>query len=259
MTEGLRSLSVGAAHLITLDRPERRNALTPELCQALTDEIDRVSAIGEARAILLNGAGGHFCVGLDLQWIASRGTVPDRPMLEHGLRAFQGAILSIISSPLPVIALLTGTTAGFGLDLGLACDMRVAGQGATFTSAFARMGLVPDGGSTLTLPLLLGQSRALRLLLCGDTIDATRALSYGMVNEVVPDVEVEEMGALLAANIATQDESSVSTIKRLVRAPQLRDIERALAEEGAAQLEAIQSPAFAERLRAFMTRKEKPA
>jgi enoyl-CoA hydratase/carnithine racemase len=153
-----------------------------------------------------------------------------------------------------VLAIVQGTAAGFGFDLSLACDMRLAGTSATFTSAFARMGLVPDGGSTFTLPRLVGIGRAMRLLLTGETLDAATALSIGLVEEVIDEGELDEgvqrtVGALVAAA-----DSSIRAIKRLSRAQEVGALEQAMASEGAVQLQALQSDEFRRRLEAFTSR-----
>ena len=111
--------------------------------------------------------------------------------LQHGLSDFQSAVIAIVRCPIPVLAVVQGTAAGFGFDLALACDMRLAGSSATFTSAFARIGLVPDGGSTFTLPRLVGVGRAMRMLMTGETLDAQEALSIGMVEEVIEDSSLD--------------------------------------------------------------------
>jgi len=254
MPDELLSRPEDSAHRLTLNRPARRNALTPELARAAAEEIDRVSALGEARSILLDGAGGHFCVGLDLHWFASLGRAPATPLLQRGLHDFQSVVLAIVRSPLPVIALVSGSAAGFGLDLALACDIRIAARGATFSSAFAHMGLVPDGGSTLTLPRLVGPGRALRFLLAGETLDAGDALRAGMVDELVDDAELDAAARRLAGGIAASAATSAHTIKRLIRSDELGALEQTLAAEGAAQLHALQSDEFADRLQAFAAR-----
>lgn len=256
-TDELLSRPDGPAHRLTLNRPARRNALTPELALRLAQAVEKVGDEGRARAIIVEGAGGHFCVGLDLHWfqsISSDSGGPPVQLLQRGLHQFQSAVLAIARSPLPVIALLSGTSAGFGLDLALACDIRLAAQSATVTSAFARMGLVPDGGSTFTLPALVGSGRALRFMLSGDTLDATAAHSLGLVDDVVDDAALHSTATRLVASIAMTSEPSARTIKRLLRAEQLGALEQALAAEGAAQLQALQSEDFAARRRAFAAR-----
>lgn len=254
MSQELLSQAEGPVHRLTLSRPERRNALTPGLARALADELDRIEEAGTARVVVLTGAGGHFCAGLDLHWLRSLGDVPDTATLQHGLADFQSAVLAIVRSSAPVIALLRGTAAGFGLDLALACDIRLASAGAGFTSAFARMGLVPDGGSTFTLPRLVGLGHALRFLMAGETLDAVQARTIGLVDDVVPDDRLDDEVGRLAQGLAGASPSSLRTIKRLVRAPELGALEQALSAEGAAQIQALRGADFRARLLAFVNR-----
>jgi len=254
MTEELLSQADGLAHHLTLNRPGRRNALTPNLARELAQEVERISDGGTAGAIVLSGAGGNFCAGLDLHWLRSLGSTPNITDLQRGLSDFQSAVLAIVRSPVPVVAVVQGSAAGFGLDLALACDLRLATAGATFTSAFARMGLVPDGGSTFTLARLVGVGRALRILTAGESLDANRAQAIGLVDDVVDEGAIEAELAQLLAALAGGAASSIRAIKRLVRAPELGALEQALAAEGAAQLQALQGPEFHRRLQAFAAR-----
>ncbi|MFL5494396.1 MAG: enoyl-CoA hydratase/isomerase family protein [Gemmatimonadales bacterium] len=244
----------GPVHRLTLNRPSRRNALTPALARELALAIDGVEEIAEAEAVVLGGAGGHFCAGLDLHWLRSLGPEASVADLQRGLSDFQAAVLSIVRCPVPVIAMIAGTVAGFGLDLALACDFRVAAAGASFTSAFARMGLVPDGGSTFTLPRLVGTGPALRLLLAGESIDASRAQAIGLVDEVVDDAALEQAVRGLTERLSANAPSSIRTIKRLVRAPEIGALEQALSTEGAAQVQALQGAEFRRRLESFAAR-----
>ena len=254
MPDELLSHADGAVHRLTINRPARRNALIPDLARAMALELDRIGEAGRAELVVLRGAGGHFCAGLDLHWLRDLGATPSESTLQHGLGDFQSAVLAVIRCPVPVLAVIEGTAAGFGLDLALACDLRLASAGATFTSAVARMGLVPDGGSTFTLPRLVGTGPALRLLLAGETIDAGRAQALGLVDQAVDAAALEAEVAALADRITAGAPSSVRAIKRLVRAQQLGALEQALAAEGAAQLRALQGDEFRRRLEAFAAR-----
>jgi 2-(1,2-epoxy-1,2-dihydrophenyl)acetyl-CoA isomerase len=254
MSEELLSREEGQIHRLTLNRPTRRNALTPELAAELARELDLIAERGAAQVVVLGGAGGHFCAGLDLQWLRSLGEVPSAPELQRGLGAFQSAVLAIVRCQLPVIAALRGTAAGFGLDLALACDMRLAEYGATLTSAFSRMGLVPDGGSTFTLPRLVGLGHALRFLMTGETVTAERACALGLVDEVTATGELDAASRGVASAITAAAPTSVRAVKRLVRADELGALEQALASEGALQIQALQSPEFQRRLEAFLKR-----
>jgi 2-(1,2-epoxy-1,2-dihydrophenyl)acetyl-CoA isomerase len=250
----LVSQSDGPIHRLILNRPARRNALTPEIARGLAQEIDRVEESGEARVILLSGAGGHFCAGLDLHWLESLGETPDIADLQHGLSDFQSAVLAIVRCPIPVLAVVQGTAAGFGFDLALACDMRLAGASAAFTSAFARMGLVPDGGSTFSLPRLVGVGRALRMLMTDQTIDAHAALSIGLVEEVIEDSELDAGVRRIVGPLIAAADSSIRAIKRLSRAQEVGALEQAMSSEGAAQLQALRSDEFRQRLEVFTAR-----
>jgi 2-(1,2-epoxy-1,2-dihydrophenyl)acetyl-CoA isomerase len=159
-----------------------------------------------------------------------------------------------VACPVPVLAVVEGTVAGFGLDLALACDLRLAASTATFTSAFARMGLVPDGGSTFTLPRLVGIGPALRLLLAGETIGAERAQAIGLVDEIVDSADVDREVSMLAERLTAGATGSVRAIKRLVRTQEVGALEQVLATEGAVQLQALQGEEFRRRLEAFGAR-----
>ena len=254
MSDELLSRADGPIHRLTLNRPARRNALTPELASAIATELNRIEELGAASVVVLGGAGGHFCAGLDLHWLRSLGSLPSLAVLQRGLSDFQSAVLAIARCPIPVVAELRGTTAGFGLDLALICDMRVAESGAAFTSAFARLGLVPDGGSTYTLPRLLGVGQALRFLIAGETLTAPRAFELGLVDEVRDEAELEPAVTAIGRAIAASASSSVRAIKRMVRGDELGGLEQALSAEGAAQIQALQGPEFQRRLEAFVSR-----
>jgi 2-(1,2-epoxy-1,2-dihydrophenyl)acetyl-CoA isomerase len=229
----LLSEAGGAIHRLTLNRPARRNALTPGLARAIVEQLDLVEESGQAEVVVLQGAGGHFCAGLDLHWLRGLGESPSIADLQRGLGDFQAAVLAIVRCPVPVLGVVEGTAAGFGLDLALACDLRLAGADAKFTSAFARMGLVPDGGSTFTLPRLVG---------------------IGPADEVVRPGAMDAEVAALAQRLTAGAASSVRAIKRLVRAQEVGALEQVLSAEGAAQLQALQGPEFKRRLEAFAAR-----
>jgi 2-(1,2-epoxy-1,2-dihydrophenyl)acetyl-CoA isomerase len=254
MPDELLSRADGAVHFLTINRPARRNALTPELARRIADALDGVVDAGPAELVVLRGAGGHFSAGLDLHWLRARGPAPTVAALQHGLADFQAAVLAVVRCPVPVLAVVDGIAAGFGLDLALVCDLRLASTSASFTSAFARMGLIPDGGSTFTLPRLVGIGPALRLLLAAETIDAARAQAIGLVDEVVESSMVDTEVAALAGRLTAGATSSVRAIKRLVRAQEVGALEQVLAAEGAAQIQALQSAEFRRRLEAFAGR-----
>jgi len=250
----LVSESDGPIHRLTLNIPARRNAITPAHARSLAQAIEEIEEAGEARVILLAGSGGHFCAGLDLHWLRSLGASPSVSQLQHGLSDFQAAVIAIVRCPIPVLGVVQGTVAGFGFDLALACDMRLAASSVTFTSAFSRMGLVPDGGSTFTLPRLVGVGRSMRILMTNETVDAREALAIGMVEEVIDDAALDA-GVRRTVNVLLESAgSSIRSIKRLTRAQEIGALEQALSSEGAAQLQALQGQEFRIKLEAFTAR-----
>jgi 2-(1,2-epoxy-1,2-dihydrophenyl)acetyl-CoA isomerase len=252
MADELISSVDGPVYRITLNRPARRNALTPALARELARRLDALEDDGSVQLAVISGTAGQFCAGLDLHWLRSLEDAANIHDLQRGLGDFQAAVLAVARCPVPVIAAVQGYAAGFGLDLVLACDLRIAGTSARFTSAFARMALVPDGGSTFTLPRLVGLGPALRILMAGETVDAARAHAIGLVDEVVEDGSLEQAVAAMAEKLFVAAPASIRAIKRLVRAGELGALEQTLATEGAAQLQALQSPEFQRRLRAFL-------
>lgn len=252
--DGLLVHTVGAVRLLTLARAERRNALTPDVARALAEQIASAAREDSLRVVMLRGAGGHFCVGLDLKWYLDLGAAVTDRQLEAGLTAFQNVIRTIVGAPLPVLAVLEGSVAGIGLDIALACDLRIAAATLGVASAFAPMGLIPDGGSTWTLPRIVGTGNALDLLLSGSTIDASRAREMGLVSAVHPAERIEEEATALAERLARVAPTSVRHIKQLVWGDELPRLERRLAAEGRAQLAALKSPEFRNRLQHFLSR-----
>ncbi len=247
-------LQQGVFHL-TLNRPERRNALVPGMADELARRVEDASAVADLSAIVLRGAGGHFSVGLDLKWFASLGAEPSRDQLAAGLGSFQGAVLALVRAPVPVIAVLQGNVAGFGLDLALAADIRLADSGAVLSSAFTSRGLVPDGGSTFTLPALVGTSKAFRILALGEPLSASDACQAGVVDYQVPPERLEAKLDEITTRLADQAGSSVRAVKRLVRQVELDALEEAMEQEAEQQLMALTSPDFHTRMRQFLSRK----
>jgi 2-(1,2-epoxy-1,2-dihydrophenyl)acetyl-CoA isomerase len=239
---------------ITLDRPRSRNGLTPELCRDLAAAVRGVP--GDAHAIVLTGANGAFCSGLDLKDAMQRG-VSSGPELERGLREdFHGAIRSLVESDRPTIALVDGAAAGFGCDLALACDLRIASDRAVFGEIFVKRGLMPDGGGTWHLPRIIGLGRALELLLTGDLVRAEEAHRIGLANRVYPHAEVAERTHELARAIAAGPPLVHRAVKRAVYASLDGDLTAALDREARGQLELLASRDFTEGVSAFLQKRE---
>lgn len=243
-----------AVRTITIDRPQSRNGLTIEVCQVIAAAVRGVPA--DVRAIVLTGANGAFCSGLDLKDAMRRG-MQAGPELERGLREyFHGAIRSLVESDRPTIALVDGAAAGFGCDLALACDLRVVSDRGVFGEIFVKRGLMPDGGGTFHLPRIVGLGRALELLFTGDLVRADEALRIGLANRVIPHGEVSARTHELAAAIAKGPPLVHRAVKRAVYASLDGDLAAALDREAHGQLELLASRDFGEGITAFLQKRE---
>lgn len=212
----------GAVEVLTLNRPERRNALSSELIQTLGQTFAEIADDDEVRAIVLTGAGDRaFCSGMDLKdFSANASSDADAPADPSGSDS-EGdtSKYSVIpwDFPKPIVGAMNGAVVAGGFELMMACDLVVAADHAVFGLAEVKRGLLPAGGGTVLatrIPLAL----ALELTLTGDTFAADRALAIGLVNRVVPGDQVLDEALALAGRIAENGPLAVKVIKRLVRA-----------------------------------------
>lgn len=244
----------GAVRTLTLDRPASRNGLTVEITEALARAITEVPAA--IRVLVLTGANGAFCSGLDLKDAMQRGVSPG-PELERGLReGFHGAIRALVTSARPTIASVDGAAAGFGCDLALACDLRLVSERASFGEVFVKRGLMPDGGGTWLLPRIVGLGRALELLLTGDLVDADEAYRIGLANRVVPAAELAGRTQELAERLAAGPPLVHRLVKRSVYAGLDGDLAAALDREATGQLQLLASADFTEGITAFLQKRD---
>src|SRR4051794_19167717 len=187
---------------VTLNRPENLNAWNEQLGLDLQAAIERARDDDDVRAVLITGAGRGFSSGADLseQRAGVEGEVPD---LSERLKAlYNPIILGVRELPKPVLAAVNGPAAGIGCALALSCDLIVAGESAFFLLAFVNIGLVPDGGSTATVPARMGAARAMEMAMLGERVPAPKALEWGLINRVVPDADLERDAGELAARLA---------------------------------------------------------
>ena len=175
--------------LITLNRPESYNALNREIMLALLEVLQDAAVNEEVRTIVITGNGKAFCSGGDLVGHIAFET-PNPVQRQEYVK--EGGLISVALQkiPKPVIAAVNGVAAGAGMDLALACDIRIASDQAKFSEVFAKAGLIPDMGGSWFLPRLVGLGKALELIFTGDTIDANEAYRIGLVNHVVPHEEL---------------------------------------------------------------------
>src|ERR1700733_7196570 len=223
----------GAVRTITLDRPESRNGLTNEVGL----ELARAIRDATSRVIVLTGANGAFCSGLDLKEAMRRG-IGTGPEAEAAMRdAFHGMIRALIECGRPTIAAVDGAAVGFGCDLALECDVRIASDRASFGEIFVKRGLMPDGGGTFLLPRIIGLGRALELMFTGEIVTAEHAARIGLANRVVPAAELAAQVAELADRIAAGGPLSLRSIKESVYAGLDGTLSAALDRDGARQVE----------------------
>jgi len=206
-TDDLLARSEDQVAILTMNRPERRNALSGAMLRALGATLRALELDAEVRCIVLTGAESAFCAGGDVKGMAESGSSGERRRtldeIIHAQRLDQRATAGkLYEMPKPTIAMLPGAAAGAGLSLALACDLRIASTNAVLTTAFANVGFSGDYGGTFFMSKLIGAARTRELYLLADKIDASTALDLGLVNRVAPPEQLEEATLELARRIA---------------------------------------------------------
>jgi len=242
----------GHVRTLTLNRPEKRNALSNELVQALVEGFEAAAADDEVRVVGLTGAGDAFCAGADL---AAPASAADRAgMADNVVRLVR---CMRVDCEKPVVAGIGGIAIGAGLSLALCADIRIASSKARFHPGYARVGTSPDCGLTWTLPQAIGRERALRFLLDVTTSDAEAGLALGLVGEVVPEERFEEAFFSYCRKLAAIAPLASRQTKRLVtRADLLDDLETHLREELDLAARALRSHDGREAVKAIFHKRE---
>jgi enoyl-CoA hydratase/carnithine racemase len=247
----------GAVATITINRPEKRNALTYSMLASLADRVREADASPDVRAIVLTGVPGAFCSGIDLAELSA--TDPDRRSMGPGEAGTDGSPdrgLAILLCDTPVIAAVDGPAVGLGAELTLQCDLRLASPRARFIWNFVRVGLVPDTGlGSWLLPRVVGLAAAYELLLDGGPLDAEGACALGYVSEAVEPNALVARAQELAAELAERSPFASRRIKRLVRDGLSRPFDEHLRAHTAALEECFRSADHAEGVRAFLERR----
>jgi len=246
--------AVGSSRLLTINRPEARNALTLPLIDELVSELRAASTDAAVRCVVLAGAGGHFCAGADLRALFAE----DVNLAEHVdeyMEAFHGLVKAIIRCDKPTIAMMDGAAVGFGADLAFSCDLRVASTRAYVQEKFVRIGLMPDGGGTFWLPRLVGTARAMQMILLAEKVDATQLAELGVIVRVVTDDALRDAALALARNIESGPPLAFAAIKRALYA-NWGDIDGALARERQEQIKLLKSADVREGVIAWMQKRE---
>ena len=246
---------VGDVGVITLNRPEKMNAIDRGLIDGFESMIEDSRADG-VRALIVTGAGRGFCAGADLTAPPGQGHTPGTESLaKKGLPLGYPSLL-LQQFPRPTIAAVNGAAVGAGFGLALACDIRIAGESARFSAIFAKRALSPDYGCTQLLPMAVGMSKALELMYTGDIIDANEAESIGLVSCVVPDDDLLERTMDLASRLASGPSVAHGLTKQLAYSAMSRDLRDQLWLEGQASQATGATEDRAEGVRAFHERRE---
>ena len=227
MADLIESFDNGVLEIV-FNRPERKNALSGEMLTMLNAALHRVALDPKVRCVLLSGAEGSFCVGGDVKGFAAGGGAGGGlPMDQRAatLRQSMEASRLLHEMPKPCIAAIEGAAAGAGLSLAMACDIRICGETAKITTAFAKVGFSGDYGGTFFLTQLLGSAKARELYLLSPVLTAQEAFNLGMVTRVVPDAEIEEAARELAMSLAQGPSIALGYIKRNINNAETMSLE----------------------------------
>ncbi len=236
---------------LTLNRPDRLNALNNELAVALNQALGRIATDKHIEVVVLTGAGRAFCAGGDLGVIAEGRQNNDVASLEPLLRAGMNVVMTMRTMRQPVIAAVNGPAAGAGMNIALAADIRIASDSATFGQNFAKVGLFPDYGGTFFLPQLVGPAKAAEMFYSGDMIDAPTALRLGLVNSVVPADQLQAQATAWAQKIAQGPRMAIRAVKQVLFGSARQELAKALEHEVQEQMQCFASEDCGEGLRAF--------
>jgi 2-(1,2-epoxy-1,2-dihydrophenyl)acetyl-CoA isomerase len=253
MADLLHTTKDGVAWL-TLNRPERLNAFSPEMLQALREALRRLGGDAEVGAIVITGAGRGFCAGGDVKTMETRTSQSFEERVE-GLRRMHELPLLLRTIPKVVIAMVNGPAVGAGLGLAMACDLRIAGAAARFGTGFAGVGYSGDFGGSWSLTRLVGTAKARELYLLGDIIDAAAAASFGLVNRVVVDEKLEGETAALARRIADGPRVAYGYMKRNLFAAETEPLAAVLEMEAVHQARTAMTEDHLEASRAFVEKR----
>jgi 2-(1,2-epoxy-1,2-dihydrophenyl)acetyl-CoA isomerase len=240
--------------VITLNRPQRLNAFTEAMHQALRAALGEAEADEDCRALLMTGAGRGFCAGQDLNDRLSK--AGETPVLGGALDAYYNPLVRRLRElPFPVVAAVNGVAAGAGCNIALSCDIVLAARSASFIQSFAKVGLVPDSGGTWMLPRLVGPARARALALTAEPLPAETAEAWGMIWKAVADAALMDEAHRLCAYFAGAATVGLALTKRALDESWSNDLEAQLELERELQREASLTPDYAEGVRAFMEKR----
>lgn len=244
----------GDVAVVTLNRPDRFNAINARLSSDVVAALDRAGA--EARAIVLAGEGKAFCSGADLSGFKDEYAAGEPDLAAHLDEEFHPLVHAIGSCAVPVVAAVNGVAAGAGMGIALGCDLRVMAESAYFTSAFTAIGLTPDSGSTWFLPRHLGVSLALEMALTNRRMGAEEAHRRGLCAEVTPDGDVVAKALDYARNLADLPTDALVTTRRLIYGSSTLTFPEALDAEKREQGRLGKTPEHLEGVNAFLEKRK---
>jgi len=246
MTHGLDTDLHDGVLRITLNRPAQLNALTGEMADRLAEILEQAAHQDDVRVVLVAGAGGSFSSGADLSGENAHEDF-DVTALDRANRI----IRAVVALPKPCVAAVGGVAAGVGCSAALACDLVVAAESAAFLLAFARIGLMPDGGATTTAAAAVGRARAMRMALLAEPLSGREAYDAGLASHLVPDAELDETVAKITRRLAAGPPLAYAATKKAVNAATLHQLEGALERERTGQTILLRTADVAEGMRAF--------
>jgi 2-(1,2-epoxy-1,2-dihydrophenyl)acetyl-CoA isomerase len=248
MADELLVTTEGAVRILTLNRPEKLNALNPALHEALAEAFAALETDDAVRAVLLTGAGRGFCSGADLM----QGLGGPRHETGNAIDKYYNPLVRRMRTlPKPIVAAVNGVAAGAGANLALAADIVIACESAKFTQAFIRIGLMPDAGGTFFLPQLVGDARARGLAMLGETFTAAEAASMGLIWRCLPDADFANAALAMATSLAAKPTQAIAAMKHAFNAAATNSLDTQLDLERDLQQKLGRTPDFAEGVRAF--------
>ncbi|WP_430335357.1 enoyl-CoA hydratase [Rhodococcus sp. ACT016] len=248
--EGLRRELRDAVLELTISRPERMNAVDMATMLALGDAIRSAGGDPAVRSILLTGSGSAFCTGADLAATVENPTDPSVVM-----DVANDVVRAIVEVPVPVVAAVNGPAAGIGVSLALAADLTYAAESAYFLLAFVRIGLMPDGGSSLLVPAAIGRAKAAEMALLGERVSAIDADRIGLVSRALPDDELADHARGVALRLASGPRRALELTKRSLNSATLAALDDALTLEKTGQADLLASADFAEGAAAILQKR----
>jgi 2-(1,2-epoxy-1,2-dihydrophenyl)acetyl-CoA isomerase len=242
----------GAVARITLNRPDRLNSFTARMHEELRSVL---ASLGDARVIVITGAGRAFCAGQDLN---DRVAAPDAPVdLGETVEAHWNPLIrTLVSLPQPVIARINGVAAGAGANIALACDIVIAARSARFIQSFAAIGLIPDSGGTWHLPRLVGQARALGFALSGEPLGAEQAAEWGLIWKAVEDEALDSEVDAMASKLAALPPLALAAVKDMIRSSWRYSLDEELDRQTEAMRRLGRTEDYREGVAAFLAKRK---